>query len=79
MSISLATMGRLWPRANIIREQYVNLIVSVSDPTEVILEMVDSNVAEVCVVVSDNVISSSVEEIDTTVEASVDTDDIEGC
>ena len=49
MSISLATMGRLWPKAAIIREQFSEIAVEVEDLVEIEVEV--ETVSEITAVV----------------------------
>ena len=62
MSIALATNGRLWPVARIIREQFQDITVIVVDPVEI--NMVMEDVTEIAVTVSTDEIVTTVELVD---------------
>jgi hypothetical protein len=61
MSISLATKGRLWPTGGtlVIREQFVDIVATITDPLEVTLVM--EEVVNISAVVETSGISATVE------------------
>ena len=78
MSIALATKGRLWPSGGtrVIREQFVDIEVTITDPLEIELEM--QPVTEIEVEVSSDSMTVEIELIDSVTGATIDADDVSG-
>lgn len=78
MSIALATKGRLWPSGGtrVIREQFVDIEVTITDPLEITMEL--QPVTTIEIELSESSVAVEIELIDSVTGAVIDTPDISG-
>jgi len=78
VSIALATKGRLWPSGGtrVIREQFVDIEVTITDPLEITMEL--QPVTTVTVELADSLVTVEIELVDSVTGVVIDDSDISG-